>query len=151
VHFPVACWTLGTVADFASLRFDARAWQWAGPLLAVGTLMAIPAALTGFLELVRIPKGSDALRDANYHMIAMTVALTFYALSVILRVDHMQFTAPGTVGIVLDFGGLLFLAIGGWLGGKLVYGHGVGVNLTSVGHAGGDPTRHTARADDPDA
>jgi uncharacterized membrane protein len=125
VHFPVACWSLAVAADFASLHFGAAAWAWSGGLLAVGCAMAVVAMLAGLLELARVPEGV-AMRDTYLHMSAMLVALLLFATSLLLRLDHLKPLAPNIASLLLDTGGFLALAVGGWLGGKLVYGHGVG-------------------------
>ena len=125
VHFPVACWSLAVAADFASLHFGTAAWSWSGGLLAVGCAMAVVAMLAGLLELARVPEGV-AMRDAYLHMSAMLVALLLFATSLLLRLDHLKPLAPNIVSLLLDTGGFVALAVGGWLGGKMVYGHGVG-------------------------
>ena len=125
VHFPVACWSLAVAADFASLHFGAAAWAWSGGLLAVGCAMAVVAMLAGLLELARVPEGV-AMRDAYLHMSAMLVALLLFATRLLLRLDHLKPLAPNIASLLLDTGGFLALAVGGWLGGKLVYGYGVG-------------------------
>lgn len=125
VHFPVACWSLAVAADFASLHFGAAAWSWSGGLLAVGCEMAVVAMLAGLLELARVPEGV-AMRDAYLHMSAMLVALLLFATRLLLRLDHLKPLAPNIASLLLDTGGFLALAAGGWLGGKLVYGYGVG-------------------------
>ncbi|GEQ98511.1 hypothetical protein JCM17844_21480 [Iodidimonas gelatinilytica] len=60
------------------------------------------------------------------HMGAMLCAFTFFALRLLLRLDELQPLAPDALSLMLDTGGFLSLVIGGWLGGKLVYGYGVG-------------------------
>ena len=125
VHFPIACWSLAVVADFASLHFGSAAWSWSGGLIVVGCAMALVAMVAGMIELARVPEG-PALRDAYLHMVAMLAALTFFAARLLLRLDHFQPLAPDGLSLVLDGGGFLALGIGGWLGGRLVYGHGVG-------------------------
>lgn len=125
VHFPVACWSLAVVADFASLHFGAAAWSWSAGLLAVGCAMAVVAMLAGMLELPRVPEG-PALRDAYLHMGLMLTALTLFAARLLLRVDHFTPLAPDALSLALDACGFLALAGGGWMGGKLVYGHGIG-------------------------
>jgi uncharacterized membrane protein len=125
VHFPVACWSLAVTADFAALRFGEAAWRWAGGLLTVGCVMALAAMAAGLLELPRVPEGA-AMRDAYWHMGAMLLALTLFATCLLLRWDHGQFLAPDTISLWLDGSGFLVLVAGGWLGGRLVYDHGVG-------------------------
>lgn len=126
VHFPIACWSLATLADFASLHFGETAWRPAGQLLIAGTLLAIPALLAGFYELARVADDSPALRDVYAHMGAMSGALLLYAASLLLRLDHISLTAPGPAALACSALGFFALAVGGWLGGKLVYGHGLG-------------------------
>ena len=80
---------------------------------------------SGMLELARVPEGA-ALRDAWCHMGAMLAAFTLFAARLLLRLDHFQPLAPDVTSLLLDVGGFLALAVGGWFGGRLVYGHGVG-------------------------
>ncbi|TAM10732.1 MAG: DUF2231 domain-containing protein [Nevskiaceae bacterium] len=125
VHFPVACWSLAVAADFASLQFGEAAWQWSGGLLAVGCVMAVVAMLAGLVEFTRVPEG-PALRDAYLHMTAMLVALTLFTTRLLLRQENFHALPPDALSLVLDAAGFVVLAVGGWLGGRLVYGHGVG-------------------------
>jgi uncharacterized membrane protein len=135
VHFPVACWTLATVGDFASLLCGEAAWRPAGLLLAAGTLLAVPAMLAGMLELAQVPSGSDAIKDVYRHMAAMLLAFTLFLLALVLRLDHLHLAAPGAAALALDAAGFLAVAVGGWLGGKLVYQHGIGGNRSARSQA----------------
>lgn len=125
VHFPVACWSLAVGADVASLRFGAAAWQWSAGLLTIGCAVALAAMLAGMLELARVPEGA-ALRDAWWHMGLMLGAFSLFAARLLLRLDHLQPLAPDALAFGLDVAGFAALAVGGWFGGRLVYGHGVG-------------------------
>ncbi|SBV37302.1 conserved membrane hypothetical protein [uncultured Stenotrophomonas sp.] len=125
VHFPVACWSLAVVADFAGLWFGEIAWRWSGGLLAAGCVLALAAMLAGMAELPRVPEGA-AMGDAWRHMGAMLLAFSLFVVRLLLRLDHLQPLPPDRVSFLLDAGGFLALAVGGWFGGRLVYGHGVG-------------------------
>lgn len=125
VHFPIACWSLAVATDFAGIHFGAAAWRWSGGLLAVGCAMALVAMVAGMVELARIPEGA-ALHDAWVHMGVMLLAFALFVTRLLLRLDHLQLLAPDTISLLLDAGGFLALAVGGWFGGRLVYGHGVG-------------------------
>lgn len=137
VHFPVACWSLATASDFASLWFGETAWQWSAGLLAVGCGMAVLALIAGLIELVRVPEG-PALRDTYLHMAAMLAAFALYTARLVLRQEALQPLPPDGLALVLDAAGFIALAIGGWLGGRLVYGHGVGRDLDPKR----DPVQH---------
>ena len=130
VHFPVACWSLGVAVDAASLVPGLAPWLvgaqgWSAGLFATGCLMAIPAMLAGMLELPRIPEG-PALRETWAHMAAMLTAFALFGGRLLLGLDGLRPLPPG--GFALTLGGLGFaaLAAGGWLGGRLVYHHGIG-------------------------
>ncbi|MDF1608991.1 DUF2231 domain-containing protein [Hoeflea sp. YIM 152468] len=125
VHFPVACWSLAVVADFTGLWFGEAAWSWSGGLLATGCAMAVPAMLAGMVELPRVPEGAP-MTVAWLHMGAMLTAFMAFAVRLLLRLDHLQPLAPDTVSLLLDGVGIIALGVGGWFGGRLVYGYGVG-------------------------
>lgn len=129
VHFPVACWSLAVAADFTGLWIGETAWGWSGGLLAVGCATAVLAMLAGLVELSRVPEGGPMM-DAWMHMGAMLTAFTFFAARLILRLEHLQPLAPDTMSLMLDAGGFIALAVGGWFGGRLVYGYGVGRDRT---------------------
>lgn len=126
VHFPVACWSLATMADFASLHYGQPAWHLAGTLMAIGIVMALPAMVAGLIELIQVPDEAAVMRDAYVHMGVMLLAFALYVASLMMRIDAMHLVAPGTAAIIVSTCGFLSLSVGGWFGGRLVYGHGVG-------------------------
>ena len=125
VHFPVACWSLAAGTDFASLWLGEPAWRWSAGLLSVGCVIAVLAMLAGMIELARVPDG-PALHDTYLHMGIMLTAFVLFTARLLLRLDHLEPLAPDTLSLVLDGLGFVALAAGGWVGGKLVYGHGIG-------------------------
>lgn len=128
VHFPIACWSLASAADLASLHIGQAAWWLAGVLLAIGLACAIPAMIAGFMELMRLPEDSAAIKDVNRHMLMVMAAFSLYLASLLLRVDGMTLHAPGLLAMALSLGGFICLGVAGWLGGKLVYVHRLGVD-----------------------
>lgn len=131
VHFPVACWSLTTIADLASLVWGEPAWRFAAVVLLVGIAFSIPAMLAGFLELARLAPDSPAIKDVNRHMVAVLCALSCYTVSLFLRLDGTHLIAPGYLAIAFSVAGFVCLAVAGWLGGKLVYGHRLGVSAST--------------------
>ncbi len=127
VHFPIACWSLATAADVASLWWGKPAWMLAGVLLALGTLIALAAMATGFIELLKVGAEHPATRDLNRHLLLMLTAWCLYATSLFLRLQGTRLTQPDIVDLSLSVVGFVVLGIGGWFGSKLVYVHGVGV------------------------
>lgn len=128
VHFPIACWSLATAADLASPVWGEPAWRLAGVLLVAGIGFSIPAMLAGFLELAKVAEDNPAIKDVNRHMIMVMSALSCYVASLFLRLHGTELIEPGLLAIGLSVLGFLCLGVAGWLGGKLVYGHRLGVS-----------------------
>jgi uncharacterized membrane protein len=128
VHFPVACWSLATAADLASLAWGEPAWRFAGIVLVAGIGFSIPAMLAGFLELAKLGPDSPAIKDVNRHMLMVMCALACYVTSLFLRLHGTTLIAPGLLAIGLSVAGFLCLGVAGWLGGTLVYRHRLGVS-----------------------
>jgi uncharacterized membrane protein len=130
VHFPIACWSLATLCDALALSgLYPKAWVWSAPLLVVGLAIALPAMVTGFLDLARI--GNDAAaRLADKHMIAMGTAFTLYLGALGLRFETLQLSSePTLLPALAGWAGLAVMGIGGWLGGQLVHHHGIGTRF----------------------
>ncbi len=128
VHFPIASWTLSTIGDIASIWLGEPVWKIAGVLLIIGTVTAIGAMISGFFELRKISPASNSERTADIHMQLVLVAWTLYTISLVMRFTGQHLAAPGWIEILLSGLGLAVLLVAGWFGGKLVYGHGVGVS-----------------------
>jgi uncharacterized membrane protein len=130
VHFPVACWSLGTLADATSvLHPDASLAQYAAVLLGIGCAAGLLAAVAGLVELLGLPAAHPAGRDASWHMALALTAWCLYAGSLGLRIDFdaRLLLPPGAAALAASGLGFAVLLAAGWMGGKLVYGHGVGV------------------------
>ena len=79
VHFPVACWTLASMADALSLFWRTGPLQLlAAVLLALGCALGLLAATAGFIELLKLPANHPAERTAYQHM---GLALTCFCAS----------------------------------------------------------------------
>ncbi|MER2512400.1 MAG: DUF2231 domain-containing protein [Nitrosomonas ureae] len=132
VHFPIATWFLATIADITSLFTNEQVGWVAGVLLVIGTITALLAMMTGLLELGKIDQQSPALKIANQHMILIMISWSFYAVSLFLRLNGTQLEQPGLMAISFSIIGLIFLCSAGWMGGKLVYEHGVGIKKENL-------------------
>lgn len=128
VHFPLATWFFATIADIASLFTNEQTGWVAGVLLVTGTITALPAMMTGLLELGKIDQQSPAMKVANQHMILIMVSWSFYAVSLFFRLDDTQLAQPGLAALAFSILGFISLCSAGWLGGKLVYEYGVGIH-----------------------
>ena len=126
VHFPVACWSLATLADLASLRWGEPAWMFAGMLLVIGTLGGLAAMASGLPELRKLAADDPAGTDLNRHIGLVMTAWCLYATSLVLRLHGTTLQAPDASAISLGVAGFIVLVAGGWFGGKLAHRHGIG-------------------------
>jgi uncharacterized membrane protein len=100
-----------------------------GALLALGggLALALPTALTGLLDWLGIPKGTPARTLATTHLIVMLSATTVFALAFVTHIDGYDDGRVTALPLILALGAEGLLALGGYLGGALVFVYGVRV------------------------
>jgi uncharacterized membrane protein len=92
-----------------------------------GLAAAVLTALTGLVDWLTIEWGSARWRTATLHLSAMIVAVSLFALAAWQQYHGYQRGDVTTAGLVLTLCGVIVMTAGGWLGGKLVFVHGVRV------------------------
>jgi len=123
--------TIAAILDVANLvqRNAAYAWWIA---LVVGLCSTALTATTGLIDWLQIEWGSELWKTATAHLSAMLAATGAFLAAVL--VGHHGYT-HGTVsggGLALTLVGFVLLTTGGWLGGAVVFVHGMRVlNLVS--------------------
>jgi uncharacterized membrane protein len=99
----------------------ATAWWLA---LVVGLVVTVPTALAGLAEWLAIPRESPVWRTATSHLVSMVSATVFFLLAAIVGHGGYVDRDVTGAGLVLTLVGYVLLAIGGRLGGSLVFVHG---------------------------
>jgi uncharacterized membrane protein len=102
----------------------ARAWWLA---LVIGLIATVPTALTGFVDWLGIEWGSPLWRTATIHLLSMVTATVFFLLAATF--GHAGYVDQAVRGgaLILTLIGFGMLTLGGWLGGSVVYVHGMRV------------------------
>jgi uncharacterized membrane protein len=101
-----------------------------------GLIVALPTAVTGFADWVRLEWGSPPWRTATLHLTAMLTAVVLFAVAAWLQHRGYRHGDVTTGGLVFSIAGFLALSAGGWLGGAIVFVHGVRVLASHEGPAG---------------
>lgn len=102
-------------------------WRFAFWSAALGLAAAVPTACAGLFDYAALEEGHPAEATATAHLLVMSVAVTCSGLSLIWLRPNAAPAANGALLSVICSGlGLLGLAVGGWLGGELVFTHGIG-------------------------
>lgn len=127
--FPLALLPLALLWDIVALWQGGDFW-WKAAFwtLIAGLVAVLPTAVTGFLDYLTLERSSQALRTATSHMLVMLTAVACFAGSAVAHGGPAA-VSGGRAAVVLSLAasGALLFGMGGWLGGELVYGQGVGV------------------------
>jgi uncharacterized membrane protein len=128
VHFPVALWSVTWAWDvLGACTGSALWWQTGFWCLVAGTIMAVPAAIAGVMELAALEKAHPAEGAAMRHMLLMGTAFCVFVGELIVRGGaHVPEGWRLYAALSMSSIGLALLAAGGWYGGRLVYQYGVG-------------------------
>ena len=126
VPIAIGCWVFSFVADLICIKSGAVS-PW--PLLAYYTMIggivgALAAAVPGLIDLLSLPPG-PVKRTAITHMAINLTVVALYVCNAFIRKGNPQ---DLQVPIILSAIAILMLLVSGWLGGKMVYEAGVGVN-----------------------
>jgi uncharacterized membrane protein len=95
--------------------------------LVVGLVVTAPTAVTGTIDWLDISPGTPLWRTATVHGASMfTAAVVFFVTAIVGHGDYLR-GEVSTRSLVLTLGGFALLTLGGWLGGTVVFVHGMRV------------------------
>jgi uncharacterized membrane protein len=125
----IGAYTVATVTALASVvgianRPAAHGWWLA---LVIGLISTGLTATTGFLDWLTIEWGTPLWKTATLHMASMLTATVFFLIAVLVGHSGYRHGAVEGGPFVLTLIGFGFLTLGGWLGGAVVYVHGMRV------------------------
>lgn len=153
VHLPVALFPFSLLLDLASWVFSDPALylvRGAFVTLVAGLVTAVFAAVFGMIDYTEIRSDNPAKKTATVHMILNLVAVAFFALGAGLRWGELDAAQTAGFPVLVSLVALGIVAYSGYLGGHLVYNHGVGVGrhrrttplpeATIIASAGGAPS-----------
>ena len=129
--FPIACFMLAFLWNLIAVISNAQPWYamtfWA---MLTGLILVVPTALVGLLDYTKVLERHHPGRGtATFHLVANVVATIFFLLSLIFRGGPGPLVGATKVAtLLLALIGVVILSVGGFLGGRLVYHHGIGVN-----------------------
>jgi len=118
--------TVAALSDVLSItnHVGAQAWWIA---LIWGLILTSATALTGLIDWLTIQWGSELWKTATLHLTAMVSATVFFGLAAIFGHDEFLSGNVHADGLILTLIGFGLLTLGGWLGGAVVFVHGMRV------------------------
>jgi uncharacterized membrane protein len=102
----------------------AEAWTLA---LIVGLILSGPTAITGFVDWLRIERGTSLWRTATAHMVAMLIATAFFLVAIGAGYGDGIDGGVTDGAFILTLAAFFVLTVGGWLGGAIVFTYGMRV------------------------
>ncbi|MBC5806449.1 MAG: hypothetical protein DLM53_11660 [Candidatus Eremiobacter antarcticus] len=128
VAFPIGLLIFSLVCDLIGLsKPDNTAWGTVALYSMVGGIIgALVAAIPGLIDLLAL-KDPAVKKIGVRHMVINLIVVALFAIDAWLRFRGTTSGLPLTISIV----GVILLLVSGWLGGEMVYVHGVAVEPQS--------------------
>jgi uncharacterized membrane protein len=125
VVLPMGLWIFSLSADIVALAGWKTPWhEVALYTMAGGVVGALLASVPGLIDFFSITE-IKSRRLATYHLSINFLAAVFFAVNIYLRVTwDLGDILPLSLSVIA----IVLIGIGGWLGGELVYVHGIGVD-----------------------
>lgn len=134
IPFPIALWVFSLVADVIFLWRGNPVWKdfIAFYTLLAGIIAAAVAAVPGLIDWLSLTDKA-VVKIANWHARLNVIALLVFAGSFYLRTTSGASLVGNsyTIPVALSVLGVVLISISGWLGGEMVFKHGVAVNTGS--------------------
>jgi uncharacterized membrane protein len=128
VTFPIGLWIFSLVTDIIYRVNGNEMWaNVAYYSMAGGIIGAILAALPGFVDYFAL-KPSRVKDIALWHMLINVSALILFCINLYYRTGAPDAAGPFYLSII----GVLGILVSSWLGGQMVYVHGLAVDETEV-------------------
>jgi uncharacterized membrane protein len=135
IPFPIALWVFSLVADVIYLWRGNPVWRDYVAFYALlgGIIGAAVAAVPGLIDWLSLTDKA-VVKIANWHARLNVIALLIFAASFYLRTTGGSglISNSYTIAIALSVLGVILISISGWLGGELVFKHGVAVEAQSA-------------------
>lgn len=134
IPFPIALWVFSLVADVIYLWRGNPVWKDYVAFYALlgGIIGAAVAAVPGLIDWMSLTDKA-VVKIANWHARLNVIALLVFAGSFYLRTTSGSSLVSGshTIPLALSVLGVILISISGYLGGELVFKHGVAVDNRS--------------------
>ena len=135
IPFPIALWVFSLIADLIYLWGGNPLWRdyIAFYTLLGGIIGGAAAAVPGVIDWLSL-KDREVVKIANWHARLNVIALLIFAASFYLRTTSGSGLVSGNYSIPFGLSvlGVILIAISGWLGGEMVFKHGVAVDQQSI-------------------
>jgi uncharacterized membrane protein len=134
VPIPIGLWIFALVCDLVHVFGSGDpVWRVVAFFAIIGGIVgALGAALPGLVDLLSLPPALK--RTAIAHMAINLTVVALFAINAWMRAGRAvdEHVALSDWTVLLSIVGVALLVVSGWLGGKMVYEGGVGVNVDEI-------------------
>jgi uncharacterized membrane protein len=95
--------------------------------IVLGLVFSLPTIVTGFVDYLEISRGTPLWRTATIHWLAMVFAVATFLVAAALLHDGWSSGDVSGAGAIVAIGAEVLLTLGGWIGGTIVFVHGMRV------------------------
>jgi uncharacterized membrane protein len=118
--------TIAALADVLGISNHTAAQAWWLALL-FGLIVTTVTAVTGLADWLTIERGTELWKTATAHAVAMVLAAVVFLIAVLQGHDDFKSGNVHAGSLILTLIGFGVLTLGGWLGGAIVFTHGMRV------------------------
>jgi uncharacterized membrane protein len=128
VPLAIGLWIFSFVCDLFMLSGRAGAWPTVALYTMIGGIAgALLAAIPGLIDLLSLPEGPK--KTAIIHMSINLTVVALFAINAWMRLGNPESLRTPILMSAIALG---LLVVSGWLGGKMVYEYGVGVDTAAL-------------------
>lgn len=129
ILLPAGAFAIVLICDLVYLATGGALWWEATlPVLVIGVAGGLIAAIPGLIDFFALAEAHGAKRVGWWHAGLNVLAVVVFAYNAWWRWQAVAPPAEGAhLGFWLTLGGAALIAVSGWLGGTMVYRHGIGV------------------------
>jgi uncharacterized membrane protein len=123
----IGAFTVGVVAAVLGWLGIAEDGMAATAFLAIvlGLVFSLPTVVTGFVDYLEISRGTPLWRTATLHWLAMVFSVSTFLVAAALLHDGWDSGEVSGAGAIVAMAAEGLLALGGWIGGTIVFVHGM--------------------------
>lgn len=130
IVFPIGLWIFSLICDLI-YHGGVHNLFWKGVAFYTmlgGLAGALLAAVPGFIDYLSL-RERRTKKIATTHMVLNLAAVALFLFNLGIRYNAAPENEP--LGVILSIVGIVVIGVSGWLGGSLVYVHGVAVTTSS--------------------
>lgn len=125
----IGAYTVGMVAailGWAGVEEPAMA-KAAYVAIVIGLVVSVATIVTGFVDYLRIRRGTPLWNTATVHWVVMALANGAFVTSAAMLQGGFDASEMGSGAALMTIVGFVLLLIGGWIGGAITYVYGMRV------------------------